>query len=214
MSETPQENHDLPSAEDLDHVAEEETVVAATHDATVNFVNNICISCDRPAIRICTHCGQEYCAQHYCITHEMSSERVPLTDEDGTEHRGYRIRLIGEGWPNHLLLIKDLNDSELDARISDLQKTLTQVIRTQDYTQISLAAHEYERDYRRHSRYVAAIKRREKIQQGSVRLNNKKHRVDVKQSSIPADIAALMKLGSLSYEQAIAMKAMLGKAKP
>ncbi len=201
----------LPSAEDLDAFAAEQELA----EATVNVIK-VCVNCGQTAVRICTHCGQEFCASHFCITHEMGTERVPIVDEDGTEHRGQRVRLIGEGWPNHLLLIKDLGDDELDARIRELQGLLTQAIRTQDYTQISLAAHEYEKGYRQHSRYVAAIKRREKIQQGSVRLNNKKHRMDASGTkvAIPGDIAALMKLGNLSYEQAVAMKAMLGKAKP
>ena len=121
MSETP-EDHSLPSAEDLDANAAEQAIA----DATVTKVSDsigqgACTTCGDPALRICTHCGQEFCSQHFCISHELSSERVPIVDEDGTEHRGQRIRLIGEGWPNHLLLIKDLNDEELDARISDLQ---------------------------------------------------------------------------------------------
>jgi hypothetical protein len=223
MSDLPKDG--LPSAEDLDKFAEEQALANATAkarefvDATVTNVNEslgTCTTCGLPSLRICTHCGQEFCASHFCITHEMSTERVPIVDEDGTEHRGQRVRLIGEGWPNHLLLIKDLSDDELDARIKELQGFLTQAIRTQDYTQISLAAHEYEKGYRQHSRYVAAIKRREKIQQGSVRLNNKRHRVDASgaKTSIPADIAALMKLGNLTYEKAVEMKSILsGKMK-
>jgi len=213
MSEpnTPQDDHRLPSAEDLDAVAEEQAIA----DATVTIVNEgVCTTCGSPSLRICTHCGQEFCSQHFCISHELGTERVPIVDEDGTEHRGQRVRLIGEGWPNHLTLIKDLSDSELDARISDLQSLLTQAIRTQDYTQISLAAHEYEKGYRQHSRYVAAVKRREKLTQGSVRLNNKKHRMDASGKAIPPDIAAIMKLGSMSYEDAVKVKAMLGKTKP
>jgi hypothetical protein len=203
----------LPSQEDLDAIAEEQHVVEANVTIGNDTVQGFCITCQRPSLRICLHCGQEYCALHYCVTHEMSTERVAIVDEDGTGHKGQRVRLIGEGWPNHLLLIKDLTDEELDFRISDLQKALQQAIRTQDYTQISLAAHEYEKGYRQHSRYVAAIKRREKIQQGTLRLNNKKHRMDAFGAKvvIPPDIAALMKLGGLTYEQAVQMKTLLGK---
>lgn len=205
----------LPSSDDLDTFIEEQKLVDAVADATVNEVNKgVCITCSNPSTRICTHCGQEFCATHVCISHELGTERIPIVDEDGTEHRGQRVKLIGEGWPNHLTLIKDLNDAELDARIADLQGLLTQAIRTQDYTQISLAAHEFERDYRSHSRYVAAVKRREKLQQGTVRLNNKKHRMDAAGKTIPPDIAAIMKLGNMSFEDAVKVKAMLGKAKP
>ena len=189
---------------------------ALSDDTTVNKVNEgICISCGQPSARICTHCGQEFCSQHFCITHETSTQRESIVDDDGTEHRGERIRLIGEGWPNRLQLIKDLSDGELDVRISQLQRLLADAIRTGDYASISLAAHEFERDYRKHSRYVAAIKRREKLVQGSVRLGGKKHTIGASatKSSIAPDIAAVMKLGNLSYEQAIAMKSLLGKAK-
>jgi len=212
-----------PSEEQAPELVNEttnEVSEASEADATVNFVNEskgVCISCDSPSIRICTHCGQEFCAQHYCISHEVASERVPIVDEDGTEHRGQRVRLIGEGWPNAIQFIKDLSDDELDTRIAGLQERLKKCIQETDYTQISLAAHEYDRDYRRHSRYVAAVKRREKLVQGSVRLGGKKHTVGASastKSAIPSDIAALMKLGGLSYEDAVKMKSLLGKAKP
>jgi hypothetical protein len=201
----------LPSQEDLDAMAEEQRVADATVTGSNDSVQGVCIECGRPSLRICLHCGQEYCAHHFCITHEMATERTSIVDEDGTGHRGQRVRLIGEGWPNHLLLIKDLSDDELDFRISDLQKALQQAIRTQDYTQISLAAHEYEKAYRQHSRYIAAKKRREKLTQGTLRLNNKKHRMDASGAkvAIPADIAALMKLGNLSFEAAVKMKSLL-----
>lgn len=210
----PPEDNRLPSAEDLDAVAAEQAIADATVTSVNDSLQGLCITCGHPSLRICLHCGQEYCALHFCITHEMSTDRVSVVDEDGTGHHGQRIRLIGEGWPNHLLLIKDLQDEELDARVADLQKALTLAIRTQDYTQISLAAHEYERDYRKHSRYVAAMKRREKIQQGTLRLNNKKHRIDASgtKQAISADIASLMKFANISYEDAVRVKASLGKA--
>jgi len=184
-------------------------------ETTVNEVNRgVCTSCGQPSARICIHCGQDFCSQHFCITHETATQREPVLDEDGTEHRGQRVRLIGEGWPNALQLIKDLSDEELEVRIAELQKLKAWAVQTNDYSTISIAAHEFERDYRKHSRYVAAIKRREKLVQGSVKLNNKKHTVGASsKSSIAPDIAALMKLGNLTYEQAIAMKSLLGKAK-
>ena len=209
------ESHDLPSSEDLDAVAEEQRVAEATA-TKVNSSVGVCSNCNAPAERICTHCGQEFCSECRCVTHEMSSERVPIVDEDGTEHRGERIRLIGEGWPDALQMLDSLTDEQLEERIKGLKLLLKRAIETSDYAQISIAAHEFKLDYRRHSRYVAAMKRREKIQQGTIRLNNKKHRVDASgtKQQIPADIAALMKLGNLTYEQAVSMKTLLGKAKP
>lgn len=212
MSDPEQENSNLPSSEDLDAIAEEQAIA----DATVTKINDsagVCTTCGSVALRICTHCGQEFCAQHFCISHEMSTERVPILDEDGTEHRGTRVRLIGEGWPNALQLLDSLTDDQLIERITGLKRLLKQAIETSDYAQISIAAHEYKLDYRRHSRYVAAMKRREKLEQGTVRLNNKKHRIDAsgQKQTIPADIVALMKLGNLSFEDAVKMKSLLGK---
>jgi hypothetical protein len=205
----------LPSSEDLDAIVREQEIADAIVTKVNESVAGVCTTCGELSIRICTHCGQEYCSQHFCITHEMLTERVAIVDEDGTEHRGQRVRLIGEGWPDALQRLDSLTDEQLEERIAGLKKLLKQAIETQDYAQISLAAHEFKLDYRKHSRYVAAIKRREKIQQGTLRLNNKKHRMDAsgQKQTIPPDIAALMKLGNLSYEKAVEMKAILMKAK-
>lgn len=210
MSLTEQDPQGLPSSEDLDAVVEEQHIAEATV-TNVNESVGACTTCNAPAERICIHCGQEFCKKHFCVSHEMSSEREAIVDEDGTEHRGERIRLIGEGWPNDLVMVKDLSDEEIEKQIRGLQALLKNAIQTGDYARISIASREFELGYRKHSRYVAAIKRREKLQQGAVRLNNKKHRMDAKQAGIPADIAALMKLGNLSYEDAVKMKALLAK---
>lgn len=209
MSDSPLSDG-LPSAEDLDTVASEQAIA----DATVNLVNNnppprpptLC-SCGQPRSReavFCPHCGQDFAS-------EYPTEVTPIVDEDGTEHSGRRIHLIGEGWPNDLVMIKDLSDEALEHQIRGLQDLLKQAIQTQDYARISIASREFELGYRKHSRYVAAVKRREKIQQGTVRLNAKRHQVGGQK--IPADIAALMQLGNLTYEQAVAMKALLGAKK-
>jgi hypothetical protein len=199
----------LPSSEDLDAVHEERRIFERT-EATVNNVNDLeipptklCSYCHlNTAQRICSHCGQEFCSQHFCQTHELDLQSEPLTEEDGTVHQGRRIRLIGEGWPNELRVIKDMTDDELEKQIAGLQSLLQDAIKTADYARISIAAREYERDYRKHSRYVAAMKRREKIQkQGAIRLNAKQHRMSAstkpltmaetlaKQMNIPLDVA-------------------------
>jgi hypothetical protein len=177
-------------------------------EVIVNKVNR-CITCGEPSVRICIHCGQEFCSKHFCMTHEFNVESEPLVDDDGATHKGRHLKLIGEGWPHALLLMKDLTDEELDQRITDLQKALKEAIRTADYTQISLAAHEFERDYRGYSRHVAAVKRREKLEkQGQIRLNAKKIKLS---PDIPADIAALMKAFGLTQAEAMKMKSVLGK---
>lgn len=201
----------LPSAEDLDAVAQEQAVV----DATINTVNgNLCCICSEPATKMCTQCGQDYCANHSCLMHEALPTQVEaLVDEEGSEHRGRRIRLIGEGWPNSLRMIKDMDDTELETQIAGLQTLLQDAIKTADYARISISAREYELDYRKHSRYVAAIKRREKIQQGSVRLNSKRHKIGA-DAGIPADLLALMKAFNIDRKQAEQLKLVLGAAAP
>jgi hypothetical protein len=144
-------------------------------------------------VTFCRHCGQDFCKNHSskynslicqdCVTAaNLGILSEPLQDEEGVTHQGRKIRLIGEGWPNSLRYIKDLSDSELEAEIASLQALLEEAIKTADFARISIAAREFDRDYRSHSRYVAAVKRREKIQQGAVRLNSKQHRVGEKQA--------------------------------
>jgi hypothetical protein len=145
---------------------------------------------------------------------EFRTTSEPLVDDEGVTHEGRHIRLIGEGWPNALRVIKDMTDAELESQVGGLQELLKDAIKTADYARISIAAREYELDYRKHSRYVAAMKRREKLVQGSIRLSGKKHRMDAsgQKVAIPADVQALMSLG-LTYDQAVAMKSVLGAAK-
>jgi hypothetical protein len=186
-------------------------------EVIINKVNgSLCATCGKPASEFCPRCGQDFCSTHRCIMHAngMQTEDEPLIDDEGVEHRGRRIRLIGEGWPNSLRVIKDMSDSELEQQIGGLQSLLQDAIRTADYARISIAAREFELDYRKHSRYVAAMKRREKLVQGSVRLGGKTHRLDAvgTKIAIPTDIAAIMKLG-LTYDQAVQMKAVLGGKK-
>jgi hypothetical protein len=183
-----------------------------TVNGSVTTVRSICAKCGQPSSQFCPHCGQDFCHDHRCIMHDegFKTESHPLTDEDGVTHKGRRIRLIGEGWPNELSMIKDLTDDELEKQIHGLQKMLEDCVRTGDYARICIAHREYELGYRRNSRYVAAIKRREKLVQGSVRLNSKKFK---KEDTIPTDIAQLMKAFNISKEQAMAMKVLLAGAK-
>jgi hypothetical protein len=188
-------------------------------ETTVNKVNDLetptevhlktLCSCGEPRLPsaiFCPHCGQDFASDY-----ETKSEQV--VDDDGTTHSGRRIRLIGEGWPNDLVMIKDLSDEQLITQIKGLQDLLKRAIQTADYAQISIASREFELGYRQHSRYVAAVRRREKLTQGSIRLNQKAHKVGSTGPKIPADIAALMALANITYEQAVAMKALLGKTK-
>lgn len=210
-NETPQETG-LPSAEDLDAFVKEQEIADATceaAEASVNKVNEnvpkLC-SCGAPRTptqTFCLHCGQDFDSI-------PATQREPLKDEDGTEHQGRRIRLIGEGWPNELKNIKDCSDEELEFQISGLQKLLTKAIQTQDYAQISIAAREFELGYRKHSRYVSAVRRREKIEQGAIRLNSKSHKMSSKTLSMEEQLAKQL---GIPLEQAKALKIILDAQK-
>ncbi len=214
-----EQNHQLPSSEDLDTISKEQRIAETTvtnvngSDPPINPVADTkCVICGSVAERICTQCGQDFCPKHFCPVHELATQSEPLIEEDGTTHQGRRIRLIGEGWPNSLRMIKDYSDEELDSQIGGLQKLLQDAIKTADYARISISAREYERDYRQHSRYVKAMKRREKIEQGAVRLNSKSHRVAT--TAKPLSMAeTFAKQMNISIEQAIVVLAALGVQK-
>lgn len=184
-----------------------------TNDTSVNNVNEeipqrsdptLC-SCGAPrqaSQTFCYHCGQDF-------NNVLITQREPIVDEDGTTHNGRRVRLIGEGWPNELRAIKDCSDEELEQQIAGLQKLLTRAIQTQDYAQISIAAREFELGYRKHSRYVHAMRRREKIEQGAIRLNAKAHRVG---KTLSMEEALAKQLG-IPIEQAKALKIILDAQK-
>jgi len=205
---------------------------AQLNDKTVNEVNDSevklakCFICEAVASNFCRHCGQDFCEQHKskyqnnlcckCLTDEnLQIQNEPLIDDEGARHEGRKIRLIGEGWPNSLRLIKDTSDDDLKEQIKGLQNLLQDAVKTADYARISIAAREYELDYREHSRYVAAMRRREKIAQGAIRLNKKTHRIDAQgqKQQIPADVAALMKAFNLDYEKAVVLKSVLAATK-
>lgn len=183
------------------------------NDTSVNNVNEeipqrsdptLC-SCGAPrqaSQTFCYHCGQDF-------NNVLLTSREPIIDEDGTTHNGRRVRLIGEGWPNELRAIKDCSDEELEQQIAGLQKLLARAIQTQDYAQISIAAREFELGYRKHSRYVHAMRRREKIEQGAIRLNAKAHRVG---KTLTMEETLAKQLG-IPIEQAKALKILLDAQK-
>lgn len=188
----------------------------APNDTSVNNVNEeispLC-SCGAPRQSnqtFCYHCGQDF-------NNVLLTSREPIVDEDGTTHNGSRIRLIGEGWPNELRPIGAkrpdgtyiVSDEELEHQIAGLQKLLARAIQTQDYAQISIAAREFELGYRKHSRYVHAMRRREKIEQGAIRLNAKAHRIG---KTATMEEALAKQLG-IPLEQAKALKIILDAQK-
>ena len=209
--DSPKAGNGLPSSEDLDKIAEEQAIADATSDVTVNIVNDNApshCSCGAPRIQsqsFCLHCGQDF----YEVP---ESKREPLTDEDGTVHHGRRIRLIGEGWPHDLKLVKDCSDEELEEQIAGLQKLLAKAIQTQDWAQISIAAREFELGYRKHSRYVSAMRRREKLEQGAIRLNAKQHKISSSGRALTMEEQLARQLG-LPVKQVKALKILLAAQK-
>lgn len=203
----------LPSEEDLDALAEEQRVVEATA-YKVNNSEGKCISCGLPATRICSHCGQEYCSQHVCITHEIQVNEEPLTDEDGTTHQGRRVRLIGEGWPTSLEMIRSLNDEQLEHKISEWQALLKEAVKTGEFFRITVAAAEFEKESRYRSKVRKLQRRREELEkQGPLRLNSKTHRVNAKAATPLSMAESLAKQMNISLDQARALLIVLGAQK-
>ena len=199
--------------------------VESPPDTNVNKVNGTgvhCARCGEEASSFCHTCGQDFCHKHRCLMHgntegfEVAND--PLVDDEGTERRGRRIRLIGEGWPDHIRMVSTMTDEELEEQLRGLQQLLKDAIAAQDFARICIAHAEYELEYRKHSRYVKAMQRREKIEQGAVRLGKK--RVKASPASlgpdgrpIPPEVASLMQAFGLDYNQALAMKILLGGKK-
>jgi hypothetical protein len=154
---------------------------------------------------------------------DFTTSNEPLIDDEGVERKGRRIRLIGEGWPNHILMVQDLAEHSPEAlveHIRRMQALLDEAIKAVDFAKISIAHAEFKLEYQRHSRYVAAIKRREKIEQGAIKLGTKRVKATASQQAlgpdgkpIPADIAALMQAFKINYPTAIAMKTLLASQK-
>lgn len=207
-----------------------------TNEQTITNGNGCFVCKTIRDLTFCRHCGNDFCPQHsskynptkYCqdciFAEDMSLIHEPLVDEDGVRKQGFRIRLIGQGWPNEQRLIGEqredgeyvMSDDELRLQIQGLQKLLQDAIGTADYARISIASREYELSYREHSRYVKAMKsRKAREAKGVITIGGKKRKANggSKTANLPDPIQALMALG-LTREQAEAMKAVLGAAVP
>lgn len=215
----------MPNEEDSSAQEPVAANVPPLPEETVNKVNSsVCARCGEAAVSFCLSCGQDFCARHRCLTHAYSRgfdvADDPLVDDEGTTRHGRRIRLIGEGWPDHIRMVNSMTDEALLEQIQGLQQLLKDAIAAQDFARICLAHAEFELEYRRHSRYVQAMQRREKIEQGAVRLG-KQRRVKTSPQvqlapdgkPIPTEIASLMTAFNINYQQACAMKILLGGAK-
>ena len=184
-------------------------------DQTITKSNiNVCFKCDKEATSFCRHCGQDFCEDHKsryyrglcseCIGNDNSRlEAEPLVDDEGVTRTGRRIRLIGEGWPAHMEMIRQLTDEGLEVKLKEWQSLLQESIRTTDYSRIMVCALEFEKEDRFKSKVRKLSKRREELKQGAVRLNGKKTRVKGEQK--PKDPVEVL-MGKMGVSREIAEK--------
>lgn len=144
-----------------------------------------CFACDSTPKSMCRHCGQEFCDQHKsrydshfcsnCIGDENTSlVEAPLVDDEGVEHKGRQLKLIGEGWPNLLEMIHNLTEQELEQKLGQWKSLLKQAMITNEFYRITVSAAEFEKEERRDSRRRRLEDRREALKaQGTSRLNGK-----------------------------------------
>jgi hypothetical protein len=182
--------------------------------AKVNSSVSVCSygNCGQPAVKICPQCGQDFCETHECMMHSkpLETKREPILDEDGAPRHGERIALVGEGWPDRIRMVDQMTDDELVGYITEHQRRLDRARKDSDYEQITIAHANYVLGARQHSRYIAAIRRREKREALAGVINLGKNKTKG-QKQIPPDIVALMKLPGIdTYEKAVAMKSVLG----
>ncbi len=221
----------LPSSEDLDLVAAEQQSAAET---SVTSVNNIhiakCFKCGVDAsLTLCRHCGNEFCGDHrskysdqYCYLciapDNLGLDYLPLEEEeldaDGNTvvHRGRRIKLIGEGWPNTMQMVCDLTDEGLEIFIAERQRLLKEAVATAEYHRITLSHAEFTLNYKKHSKAVKLQRRYAKLQQGTLRVGSTRQNMGTKAVKQATEDDKLMKLLGLTPEQFKAFKKVMNKA--
>jgi len=194
-------------------------------DQTVTSVNTSspkpakCFKCDELIIGFCRHCGQDFCEKHRskqdsrfcseCIgENTLQIQESPLTDDEGVTHQGRQLKLIGEGWPASMEMIRTLSDVELEYKIAEWKKLLAEAIKTSEYFRITVCAAEFEKEDRFRSKVRKLQKRREELQQGVINLNNKKMRAKAQKDPAEAIAAQL----GVTVEVARLLMRQLGKS--
>lgn len=204
--------------------------VISPPDVSVTKVNNKegqCFRCDQMSINFCRHCGQEFCSEHkskysvgicmLCIAPDnLGIEFTDIVDEelgaDGKTHthRGRRIKLIGEGWPNAMQMIESMSDEGLEIFIAERRRLLDEAIKLGEYHRITLAAAEFKKEYNRKSKIEKLRRRRDNlIQQGTLRVDGKSV-TGIKAKGLTSDEKLAKSLG-LTMQQFQAFKKLVGK---
>lgn len=240
----------LPSADDLDRVAEELELKTRTSavpvpsvpanlqsskpEEFVNKVNNTlnrtegqCFRCENIPITFCRHCGQEFCQDHksrysegiccLCVASDnLGIQFVDYIEEDmdaegnPVKHRGRRIKLIGEGWPNTMQMIDDLSDEALEVFIAERQRLLQEAVKLSEYHRITLAKAEFTKEYKRRSKIAKLRSREAQLKtQGGMRVSGKVVNIGEKRSAQPSEAKLAASLG-ISIEQLRAVKKLAG----
>lgn len=193
------------------------------NDISVNKVNRCFAGCDESVIGFCRHCGQDFCQKHqsklddrYCSEHINDSnttiEYRPLTEDDGTTHQGRQVKLIGEGWPNMLEMIRTLSDDDLEFKLGEWQRLLQESIKTTEFFRIAVSATMFEKEDRYRSKVRKLERRRKEIEKQSTEKKNGKLR-SVSAKSAKADpVELLAKQMGISVEVARQVMKTLGKA--
>jgi hypothetical protein len=205
----------------------------AVPETNVNKANNNepgkCFRCETASINFCRHCGQEFCAEHesrysngicyLCIASDnLGLEYVDIEDEEPDEngimhkHRGRRIKLIGEGWPNAMQMIDTLNDEGLEVFIAERKRLLDEAVKLGEYHRITLAKAEFKKEYNRRSKIEKLRRRREElIQQGSLRFGGKVVNMSPKRQKTEDEKMAAQ--FGISLKEWMAVKVLLKAAK-
>ena len=173
-----------------------------------------CSRCNEPSAGFCRECGQDFCKTHRCLEHGFEIAEEPLVDDDGVEHKGRRIKLIGEGWPDIRSYLDTMSEEGLIQQIADWQRQLKDAIAKQDLCRILISVGESVKSD--HSRKRRAKQLKELASQPSSPTRKAKphaapQRLGPDGNPIPQAVLSLMDGFNLDYATAVSLHAVLSK---
>ena len=196
-------------------------------ETKLNNIPGQCFKCDQFSINFCRHCGQEFCAEHkskysngiccLCVASDnLGLEYVEIIDEAPDDeglihtHRGRRIKLIGEGWPNAMQLINTLTEEGLVIFLEERKRLLQEATQTTEYYRITVSFAEFRLGYLRKSKRAKLEKRLGEIKkQGTIRVGNRK--VNLSTAGMKAQEAKQAAALGLTPQQWTSLKKMVSK---